>query len=59
MALCAYCGHSRKWHHGSRIEQSDNTECEIPTVDEDGKDDECACTSFMTKKDYDAIYGQE
>jgi hypothetical protein len=56
MAFCAYCGHSKYWHHGSRIIDSDDTECLHPTVDDEGVDDECACTSFMTKKQYDALY---
>lgn len=52
---CAYCGHAKSWHHGSRIADSDGTECLRPT-DDDG-DDECVCTSFMTKKEYEDIYG--
>jgi hypothetical protein len=49
---CAYCEHSKKWHYGSRILDSDNTECLHPME----PDDECACTSFMTKKEFNEIY---
>ena len=52
---CAYCGHSKKWHHGSRIDDSDGTECLRPT---DDGEDECGCTSFMNKADYDSVYGE-
>ena len=51
---CAYCGHAKHWHRGSRILDSDGTECVRPTSD---RKDECACTSFMTTREYVKIYG--
>lgn len=52
---CAYCGHSKKWHNGSRIRDSDGTECLHPTTTPDGGEDECDCTSFMTEAEYQKI----
>lgn len=54
--ICAVCGHLKRWHKGSRMADSDGTECLFPT---EGGTDECSCTSFMTEKQYDAVYGKE